>query len=194
MKAALCEKVVWDGDDPFQMNEAIILKTACYREAGLFRDAAENLNRVRMYLLTPEQRKTVLVEKAECYLLCQAYDEALATLQEAGIPIPELEPKHKSQWLAMFLGFLVPAGYAYAGDPGAGLVSTALNAGALGWTVFNILDKCYVSGLLGGAFALYYTFYGAQGRIQSLVESYNSAQEEKAKSEAVRSALESISK
>lgn len=194
MKAALCEKVVWEGADPFQINEALILKSACYRQAGLFREAADNLGRLRMYLLTPEERKAALIEKAECYYLCEAYDQAFASLQEAQVDIPQLSAKHKSQWLGMILGFFVPVGYAYGGAPVSGLLSAALNAGAVTWMACNIIEKAYISGFLGGAFALYYTFYGAQGRIQTLIDEYNRSQEEKAKSEAVRSALDSVSK
>lgn len=194
MKAALCEKVVWEGADPFLANEALVKKASVYVEAGEPALAAETLNRVRMYVLSPEERKAVLLLRAECHAASQDYDQAIACLREAGVEVPEYEVRQKSDWMALFLSFIVPAGYAYAGEPAAGLLSTALNAGSIAWMVCNIIDQCYVSGFLGGAFALYYTFYGAQGRIQTLIDEYNRSQEEKAKSEAVRSALDSVSK
>lgn len=191
LRAALCEREVYAAEDPAQANDALLAKAECCREAGEYREAIEALGRVRMYLLSAEERTDILKKKAELEYLSGGYDAAISYLGEAGIKVDVPEVKHKSDWAGMFLTFIVPAGYAYAGAPfGEAAVGTALNAASVVWTVTQIMSGCYVSGILGGAIALSSTFFGAQERVGTLIEQHNAAAETAAKRDAINKALD----
>ncbi len=185
LEAVRYERLAFDSFDPRESSLALIDKAGCLLEAGLPSGAAEALGRVRAYALDENQRRDVTILKARCAYETGDYGSALSLLAQAGIEVPCDEPKLKSPWAGMFLTFLVPAGYIYAGSPLEGLVSTGLNGVAVLWTVSQILGGCYVSGIFGGALALNSTFFGAQQRVASLLEERNS----EILSEAQRAAL-----
>jgi len=96
-------------------------------------------------------------------------DEALAGLRDLYSRAPE--PKEESQ--AILRSFLPPLGHLYTGHLSEGLVSTALNAAAAGWTVWQCLGGNWITGLLGGGVALNATFMGGMERSTELVDEYN---------------------
>ena len=188
-EAACCERIVFDSQNPREAGEALIRKAELYKQAGEYAGALETLERVRMFVLTPDERRAVIIQKALCAFMDGSYDTSMTYLSELGIAPGYQEPRLKKDWLAMALTLLVPAGYIYAGAPGEGAVSTALNACSVAWIVLNLSAGVPVTALLGGALALSYTYLGAQERVAFLVEKSNSSKIAAAKRDAAGKAL-----
>lgn len=74
---------------------------------------------------------------------------------------------------AMVLSFLPPCGHFYNEAYGEGAASALLNAAAAAFTVANLLGGYWISGIVGGAIALNYTFMGNMERCQQLTEIHN---------------------
>ncbi len=173
-EAVLCERESFEARFPLQKADALKRKSELCLKAGKPGAALEALERVPMFALSPEERHDVTLKKASCAYLSEDCDAALSYLAEAGVETPALTTPHKSEALGMALGFIVPAGYAYAGATfGETLLSTLLNAASLTWTVTQIGAGLYLTGGLGGAIALSSTFLGAQKHISTLIQTYN---------------------
>lgn len=163
------------------------------KRAGDYPEALSLLSQVRMYMLSPEERRELTLQKALCSYLSKDYDASLSYLSEAGLKASPEPAKRKNEYLAMALTFLIPAGYAYAEAPWTeAVLSTALNFGSIAWTVTQLAGGLYVAGGLGGAIALSYTVLGAQERVATLVENYNSSAVVAAKREAAYIALKEL--
>lgn len=175
------------------MNGSLIARADLLKRAGDYEDALSLLSQVRMYLLSPEQRRELTLQKALCAYLSKDYDASLSYISEAGLKLSPDSPKHKNEYIGMALTFLVPMGYAYAEAPWTeAVLSTALNAGSIAWAVTQLSAGLYVAGGLGGAIALSYTFLGAQERVATLIENYNSSAVVAAKREAAYMALKEL--
>ena len=188
-EAAKCERIVYEAQNPRELNSALQRKAECYKQAGLYSEACSTLERVRMFALPSSERGEVLAQKALCAFLAEDYDMAMNFLAEAGVECKYQQPKLKSEWTAMLLTLLVPAGYIYVGAPLDGLVSTALNAASVTWAVTQISAGLPVIGILGGCLALSETYLGAQERVAVLLEKYNNSLIASAKRDAVGAAL-----
>lgn len=188
-EAAKCERIVFEAANPLEANDALLQKTEIYKQAGLYKEALQTLERVRLYAVAPDRRANITVQKSLLAFLSADYDASLSYLEELGVQTEYVEPKLKKDWLGMALTFLVPAGYIYAGAPGEGAVSTALNAAAVTWIVTQLNAGLPVTALLGGALALSYTFLGAQERVAELIAIHNSSKISEAKREAAAQAL-----
>ena len=188
-EAAKCERIVYEAQNPRELNSALQRKAECYKQAGLYSEACATLERVRMFALPSSERGGVLVQKALCAFLAEDYDMAMNFLAEAGVECKYQQPKLKSEWTAMLLTLLVPAGYIYVGAPLDGLVSTALNAASVTWAVTQISAGLPVIGILGGCLALSETYLGAQERVAILLEKHNNSLIASAKRDAVGAAL-----
>lgn len=172
-EAAKCERIIYDNPNPLTVNEAILKKVSLYREAGENALALQTLQRIRMFAMSPEARKSVLIERAWLNYLLEDYEASLACLNEAGVEVDYKKSDLLDGWTAMLLTILVPAGYIYVGAPVEGAVSTALNAASVAYIVFQISSGMYISGIVGGAFALNATYLGAQKRVATLVKDRN---------------------
>ena len=188
-EAAKCERIVFDAPNPLEANDALIRKAELYKQAGLYAEALSTLDRVRLFLVPADRRTEITIQKSLCAFLGGNYDASLSYLEELGIQTEYVEPKLKKDWLGMALTFLVPAGYIYAGAPGEGAVSTALNAGSVAWVIVNLNAGLPVTALLGGALALSYTFLGSQERVAELIAIHNSSKVSDAKRDAAAKAL-----
>lgn len=188
-EAAKCERIVFEAANPLEANDALLAKADIYKQAGLYRDALSTLERVRIYLVPADRRPEITIQKSLCAFLAGDYDASMSYLEEIGVQTEYVEPKLKKDWLGMALTFLVPAGYIYAGAPGEGAVSTAMNAASVAWIVVNLNAGLPVTALLGGALALSYTFLGAQERVAELIADHNSSKISEAKREAAVQAL-----
>ena len=89
------------------------------------------------------------------------YDEARkAALQCPGVDADAVEklfrktPKAKSETTAMWLSFVPGLGQCYLGKPGAGLVSLGLTTASAAFLVWQCMDGCWITGLLGGGLLL----------------------------------------
>ena len=67
-------------------------------------------------------------------------------------------PVKKTEGKAAALSFLPPAGQIYVKKPWEGMGSLLMNACAVGFTAFELLDKSWVTGFLGGGLLLNETF------------------------------------
>lgn len=188
-EAAKRERIVFEAQSPVEVNEALIEKAEFYKQAGLYSEALKTLERVRLYLVKSDLRSEIIIQKSLCAYLDGDYDASISYLEELGVQTEYVEPKLKKDWVGMALTFLVPAGYIYAGAPGEGAVSTALNAGSVAWVVVNLGAGLPVTALLGGALALSYTFLGSQERVAELIAIHNSSKVSGAKRDAAAKAL-----
>lgn len=188
-EAARRERIVFEAQSPVEVNEALIEKADLYKKAGLYSEALKTLERVRLYLVKSDLRSEIIIQKSLCAYLDGDYDASISYLEELGVQTEYVEPKLKKDWVGMALTFLVPAGYIYAGAPGEGAVSTALNAGSVAWIVLNMGAGLPVTALLGGALALSYTFLGSQERVAELIAIHNSSKISDAKRDAASKAL-----
>ena len=68
-------------------------------------------------------------------------------------------PSLKKEGTAAVLSFIPPAGQIYLKEPGRGVASMILNAGAAAFTVVEILDYSWITGILGGGILLNETFF-----------------------------------
>ena len=182
-------RIVFEAQSPVEVNEALIEKAELYKQAGLYSEALKTLERVRLYLVKSDLRSEIIIQKSLCAYLDADYDASISYLEELGVQTEYVEPKLKKDWVGMALTFLVPAGYIYAGAPGEGAVSTALNAGSIAWIVLNMGAGLPVTALLGGALALSYTFLGSQERVAELIAIHNSSKISDAKRDAASKAL-----
>lgn len=89
------------------------------------------------------------------------YDEALeAALRCPGADDAALRklfshaPKDKKGKTAMWLSFVPGLGQFYLGKPGEGLLTLALTAGSAAFLVWQCIDGCWITGLLGGGLLL----------------------------------------
>ncbi|MDO5442408.1 MAG: hypothetical protein Q4G10_01930 [Bacteroidia bacterium] len=112
-------------------------------------------------------------DRAEAFVRClyegEELESALAQIEKQFSETPDLKSTSK----VLALAFLPPLGHWYTGHYGEGALSMLLNAAAAGWCVWQCLEGCWISGLLGGGIALNYTFMGNQERSAWLVEKYN---------------------
>ena len=188
-EAAKRERIVFEARNPIEVNDALLQKAEFYKQAGLYKEALQTLERVRVYLVPADSRADLTVQKSLLAFLAGDYDASLSYLEELGVHTEYVEPKLKKDWIGMALTFLVPAGYFYAGAPGEGAVSTALNAASVAWIVVNLNAGLPVTALLGGALALSYTFLGSQERVAELIAIHNSSKISAAKRDAAAEAL-----
>ena len=202
------ERVVSGSDDPETIFRALRSKAICYANASLYADALRTMERVRVYLLDPEEVWEVLVDKAiyaelsgdpgvalgyleesgkagsfpgfYSVLLAGAwrFEESLeqalrlASSQEEEEAIRSLfkkAPRRKKENNALAWSFIPPAGQLYLGKPSAGILSLILNAGAAGFTVYELIHGDWVTGLLGGGLLLNETFF--KGNIEKNLQS-----------------------
>lgn len=205
---------MFDADDPSSLHKALIAKAECYAEASCYKDALRTLDRIRLYLLSPEDLSEVLLFKARCCKETGDSGAALGYLEESGrvSEYPSLysvllasswrfseakewalrsagedsglrdevmrlfkkAPSLKKEGTAAVLSFIPPAGQIYLKEPGRGVASMILNAGAAAFTVVEILDHSWITGILGGGILLNETFFKANlSRNLSRVEEVN---------------------
>ena len=174
-EAALCERRVFEAENPKEAASALSAKSEAYEKAGEYSKALACLNRIPVYLLSPQQRVELAYEKAELSYKSEDYESALNYLKEQGIA-PEVESVHlKKDWLGMLLTFAVPAGFVYVEDYSGAVLYSLLNAASLGWIVLEWSAASYVSAVLGGALALNVSFMGAQEKVALRIEERNSS-------------------
>jgi len=173
LEAVLCERTVWAGADPQDSNEALLRKASICYGLGRFHDARSALGRVRRYMLTDAQNVTLLEDMLLCCYMEGDLDGAMSAAVELGLVGATAPAPHLPDGLMTVLGLLPPLGHICAGKPSEGLLSAALNAGSILWTVLCCMDGAWVGGLLGGGMALDYTWLGSRERVAVLTEGYN---------------------
>lgn len=79
------ERVVYSSDDPVIAQDALVSKAACLSGAGLYDEAIRTLDRIRMYLLSPEKASEILYLKSLYSKEVGDYGAALGFLEESGL-------------------------------------------------------------------------------------------------------------
>ena len=82
-------------------------------------------------------------------------------------------PAERNAGASLALSFLPPVGHFYNEAYGEGLLSGGLNAAAVAFMVANLAGGYWITGLLGGAIALNYTYMGNIERCQELTQIHN---------------------
>ena len=191
------ERIAFSAEDPVVANDALVSKASCYMDAGMYGEALQTLERVKMYFLDQDKAAEVLYLKAVCSCRTGDYGQALGFLEESGraesdpalyslllarcrrfkdsenqalkLAVSDAgrervrqlfakTPKLKKEGTAATLSFFPPAGQIYTGRPAEGILSLVLNSGAAGFTVLELIDGGWVTGLLGGGLLLNETF------------------------------------
>lgn len=103
---------------------------------------------------------------------CISWDGPSPYLDEL-LALYRQHPAERSGAVALAFSFFPPAGHFYNEAYGDGLLSLGLNAASIALTVASLVGGYWISGILGGAIALDYTFMGNIERNQRLVELHN---------------------
>lgn len=179
---------------------ALFSKARCYADAGLYSDALSTLERIRLYLLPPEETSEVLFFKALCCRQTGDIGAALSYLEESGqasdhpglysvllagswrlseskewaLKCSDADdykeavnqlfrkaPRLRKETPAMMLSMIPPAGQLYLGEPGKGVLSMLLNAGAAVFTAVELMEGDWITGILGGGLLLNETYFKA---------------------------------
>ena len=152
--------------------EVLHQKELCHYLAGEFDLALSAME--EKHILLPDAGGSVL----DVLVLNEAsrWEEArdlLATLSPEAADIYARIPRLKSEKTAFILAFIPPLGHFYTGRVGEGLLSLALNLSAAGFGVWQVFEHCWLTGWLGGAVALDYTYLGGIERATFLTRKYN---------------------
>lgn len=76
------ERIIFEGADLHEVNEALAAKAECYKRLGRYEDASATLLRIRMFALSPEERQAVLFQRELCYFLGGDFRQAAALAEE----------------------------------------------------------------------------------------------------------------
>jgi hypothetical protein len=218
------EREIFKGSSINSTNQVLLNKANCYKQAGNYEEAANNLNRVKVFALKPSERGKYFYDLAFNSYLCKNHTKAYDAIQmfdlsdttsaychnmhllkllvlnelcrwddsfEAAQQYISLykpndslakaatttsfasAPKLKNMRKAKILSVIPGLGQCYAGYPAEGLYSFTLNAAALTFGIFEIINGCYVTAYLGGAGMLSSTYFGNIGRVEYLVNKKN---------------------
>ena len=177
--AATLERIAEDYGDYYQI-------ALCYYLSDNFQKSKETIEKCRLYFDTLQEDMLLL----EILTLNELNDYANAekTAQELALRLksstnkdimPYIDklysdlPKLKSEKTARILSFVPGLAHIYANEWGKGLTAFAINAAALGFGVWQVLDKCYITAYLGGAGLLSITYPGAMKNGVYEVRKYN---------------------
>lgn len=187
VRASLFERDAYYAKTPMEFNDAMWAKSMALEVAMDYGASLDALNRIRLYVVPSEKRKEIGIRKSWLAYKMEEYDSAISFLQEVGVDVPIDKPSLKNEWVAMGLTFIVPAGFIYVEEPLMGVGYTALNALSICAVVYQIVSKCYISGILGGAMALNVSFMGAQEKVALQLMKRNSLLIKEAKKAALNS-------
>ncbi len=149
--------------DPEAASDVLALKARYSKEAG---DMGAALGFLEESGKADESPELYAVLLAWSWRLPEAREQALrAAGSEAGREAVERlfrhAPKRKKENVAAALSFIPPAGQIYLGQPWKGILSMILNAGAAGFTAYELIGHDWISGFLGGGLLLNETFFKA---------------------------------
>ena len=163
---------------PEERQQVLYKQELCFFLSGEFSQAAAFVSEVE-----PESKDVLLLhaltlayagnyDESEIYAARYPSWDGESPHLDALFKLYEGHPQPRSQVASTLLSMLPPLGHIYNGAPSEGLLSAGLNAGALAFTVANLLGGYWVTGIVGGAIALNYTVMGSQERNAALLEMY----------------------
>lgn len=119
--------------------DLLLLQTLALNEMGQY-DAAHAVA-LRMAATLPPERGDTLRDVIE-----QCYAQP-----------PKLKSEDNARWLSLIPGL----GHLYAGYPLEAVAAFTINAAALGFGVWQVFERCYITAYIGGAGLLSATYPGA---------------------------------
>ncbi len=167
--------------------KVLLLKSELCRETGDFGAALGYLEESGKAADFPERYAVLLAlarryeESLEQSLICTGNDE---TRSKAVSGLFRKAPGLKNESTATLLSSIPPLGQIYLGKPAEGIASMALNAGAAGFTVWQLIGHNWITGILGGGILLNETFLKANmaRNVSGVEEANRAASEEFARS------------
>lgn len=155
---------------PEERQEVLFQQELCWFLGGEFEQAASLVEETGDYSQDALLLHALVLaydgryDESEIYAArCVSWDGVCERLPEI-LKLYEGHPRVRSKSTSLALSFVPPLGHFYNDAYGEGLLSAGLNAGAAGFMVANLLGGYWVTGLVGGAIALNYTFMGNQER------------------------------
>lgn len=146
--------------EPETASEVLLFKARCAKETGDFGAALGFLEESGLAEGYPDLYSVLLAsswrfdESREQAMRLASSDAAVKALSN----LFKHAPKPRKEGIAAVLSFLPPAGQIYVEQPGRGILSMFLNAGAVGFTAMELIGHDWVTGLLGGGLLLNETF------------------------------------
>ena len=128
LRAVEYERVLFEGASPDDANFALLARAECLIGLERWADAADAIDRLRLYALDAQKLPEVTYMKALCKYKAGDPDGAYATLQEGeaqGFWTLTGQPGKKSPIVAAFLALNPPAGHLYVGSDKWPLVTLA---------------------------------------------------------------------
>ena len=152
MQAVEYERVLFEGAGADDANAALLARARCLVGLERWADAADALDRLRLYALSEELLPEVTYLKALCRSGEGDAAEAYAVLQEGesqGFWTLSGQPRKKSPIVAAFLAMNPPAGHLYVESKKWPLVTLA-SYGSVVFTVWQMIEGNWITAVLGG--------------------------------------------
>jgi tetratricopeptide (TPR) repeat protein len=177
--ALTLERIAIEYEDYYQI-------ALCYYLSNNFAKTIETITKCELYFDTIQENilllKVLALNEVNNYKDAQLTAEELANKIEStlGKDIKPLIdslysdlPKLKSERIATKLAYFPPLAHFYANQYANGLIALGLNAIALGFGVWQIVDKCYLTAYIVGFGALTNTYPGTKANGVQQVKKYN---------------------
>ena len=176
LKAVLCERAVFEGAGPEEANDALIARARCLVELARWADAADALDRLRLYALEPSGMQEANYLKALCKYRLGDYASAATVMAEGFPDTPEAQKlgdlisaatswKGKDEFIATLLGLSPPYGHLYTHASGA--VSTTLATyGSVALWLVAAFSGDWITAIVGGGLLLSETWW--RGSVQAM--------------------------
>ena len=182
MQAVEYERVLWEGAGPADANDALLARAQCLIGLERWADAADAIDRLRLYALDAAQLPEVTYLKALCKFKGGDSEGAYAILQEGqaqGFWTLTGQPGKKSPFVAAFLALNPPAGHFYVGSNKWPLVTLA-SYGAVVFTVWQLIERNWITAILGGIVLVDESYVRRNMMaVPAMAEEYNSQSLEK---------------
>lgn len=152
MQAVEYERVLFEGAGADDANAALLARARCLIGLQRWADAADALDRLRLYALDSGLLPEVTCLKALCRSGSGDYSGAYAVLQEGesqGFWTLSSQPRKKSPVVAAFLALNPPAGHLYVESKKWPLVTLA-SYGSVVFTAWQIIEGNWITAILGG--------------------------------------------
>ena len=162
--------------DPEEVSSVLMMKSRYSKESGDMGAALGFLEESGRAAECPGLYSVLL---ASSWRFTEAREQALRLVatdagKDAVIGLFRKAPMQRKEGVASALSFIPPAGQIYLGRPWGGILSMILNAGAAGFTAYELISHDWVSGFLGGGLLLNETFFKANMEKNiSSVEEFN---------------------
>ena len=152
MQAVEYERALFEGAGADDANAALLERAQCLIGLERWADAADALDRLRLYALSEDRLPEVTYLKALCTYRAGDSAGAYAVLQEGesqGFWTLTGQPSRKSPVVAAFLAMNPPAGHFYVGSKKWPLVTLASYASVV-FTVWQMIEGNWITAVLGG--------------------------------------------